>query len=486
MRSSSRRVVLGFLATVVALAWVSGCGADKPPPWMSPDSSTDATGDTAMADTPSDYSYEPPPDGVYDPFDDTIADPTGEPLPPDADDDGLPDDVEVTLGTDPHDPDTDDDGYTDGVEALAGTNPRDPWSKIPETDYYVILPYMGAPDTRELDFTARLGKGDVFFLVDTTGSMITAINNVRNSLATVIVPAVSGAIADVVMGVGDFRDFPNGVYGDMGDWPYQLRQPMTADIAAVQTALNNLHAGGGADEPESMLEGFHGAVTGGSCPAGMFGTACFREDSHPIIVAVTDATCHNCTDTLGWYDGSVSAHTWTETMDALNARNVKILGAAVKILAFIPAAGRPDLVAAAEDTGSYTSAGVPTVYDSMGGDVSAVVVDGIVDLVGAATQDVSARSEDDPTDSVDARQFIKSIRPVWASSATSWDLTTFYGVSGGTTVRFSITFLNDFLPQGYHVQLFRAQIVVHDVPGMTTLDVRNVYIVVPAIGGALI
>jgi hypothetical protein len=99
---------------------------------------------------------------------------------------------------------------------------------------------------------------------------------------------------------------------------------------------------------------------------------------------------------------------------------------------------------------------------------------------------VSARGIDDPSDAVDATLFIKEIRPVWASDATSFDDTTFYGVSGGTTVRFSLTFQNDFRPHETHVQIYLAQIEVFDVATGLALDVRNVYIVVPAEGGFLI
>jgi len=41
----------------------------------------------------------------------------------DSDQDGLTDQEEQALGTDPHNPDTDGDGYLDGAEVKAGYNP---------------------------------------------------------------------------------------------------------------------------------------------------------------------------------------------------------------------------------------------------------------------------------------------------------------------------------------------------------------------------
>ena len=49
-----------------------------------------------------------------------------------------------------------------------------------------------------------------------------------------------------------------------------------------------------------------------------------------------------------------------------------------------------------------------------------------------------------------------------------------------------MTFVNDFLPSETFVQIFQADIEVFEVRSMTVLDSRNVYIVVPAIGGVLI
>lgn len=417
---------------------------------------------------------------------------TGPPPAADGDADGLPDDDERERGTDPANPDTDGDGIEDGVEVVAGTDPRDRTSTIPPTDFYVVLPYRDPEVNRELEFRARLGRGDIFFLVDTTGSMGLAIHNVQSSLSGTIVPAVRDAIADAVMGVGDFRDFPIDPYGSPRDWTFVVRQPMTADVSAVQSALNRLAAGGGGDEPESSTEALYESVAGTCASGAGYGAACFREGSRAIIVHVTDANFHNGPDASHDYGPSVpSPRRWSEALEALNRRGVKIVGVAVNsaplpIPVPIPVDSRDDLEALARATSSRSASGTLTVYTADGGRVSSAVVDGIVDLVGAETQDVSARSLDHEGDAVDATRFIRAIRPLRASRATRFDATTFYGVAGGTTVTFQVTFVNDFLPATDRVQIYRAYIEVFDVASSTTLDRRNVYVVVPAEGGVLI
>ena len=51
------------------------------------------------------------------------------PIDKDADEDGLPDEGELLMGTDMHHPDTDRDGFSDGDEVSIGTNPLDPNSR---------------------------------------------------------------------------------------------------------------------------------------------------------------------------------------------------------------------------------------------------------------------------------------------------------------------------------------------------------------------
>lgn len=420
--------------------------------------------------------------------------------PADGDNDGIPDGAEGSFGTDPGNPDTDGDGVEDGVEVLAGTDPTSAASTIPPTDFYVVLPYMDPEQHRPLDFTARLGRADVYFLVDTTGSMLGPLNNVRTSLSGTIVPAINAAIADAVMGVGDFRDYysatpptnesiPDGAFGGPGDYTFMNRQSMTTDITAVQAALDALRIGGGDDGPESSTEALYQASAGTCADGSGFGAACFRAMSHPIIVHVTDAPFHNGPDPANDYPASFGMQTWSNTLAAMNAQDVKVIGAAVgRTIIGIPSyESQSDLNALAAGTGSLAADGSATVYRAMGGTVSTSVVNGIADLVGAATQDVSARSLDDTTDTVDATQFIRAITPSHASrSIASMDATTFYGVPGGTTVTFDVTFVNDTVPATSRVQIYKAYIEVFDVASGTALDRRNVYIVIPAMGGSIL
>jgi hypothetical protein len=76
----------------------------------------------------------------------------------DSDGDGLSDEEEIALGTDPFNPDTDGDGYPDGLEVALGSNPLDPKS-IPDIRSHVFpgIPIAiqnagtKAPETHSVD-----------------------------------------------------------------------------------------------------------------------------------------------------------------------------------------------------------------------------------------------------------------------------------------------------------------------------------------------
>ncbi|HPB31013.1 MAG TPA: hypothetical protein PLB62_06120, partial [Candidatus Sumerlaeota bacterium] len=73
----------------------------------------------------------------------------------DSDDDGLPDVIEMGIGTNPYDKDTDDDGISDGDEYY-GTGPNLRWFGVKTDPFYPDSDSDGLPDGLELGVTQRI------------------------------------------------------------------------------------------------------------------------------------------------------------------------------------------------------------------------------------------------------------------------------------------------------------------------------------------
>lgn len=442
-------------------------------------------------------------------------------LDPDSDNDGLSDAEERgTYSTDPYDIDSDHDGVTDLGEAIGTmTDPNDAMSTIPPEDFFVVLPYNGASETRELRFDTNLQFADIYFLIDTTGSMQGPIDNVTSSLSS-ISAQISTRIPNVQMGVGHYDDFPFGGgftgYGGPGDVPYHNDQNITDNLAAVQTALNSLSAAGGADTPESSVEAIYQTATGegatwtysgaspftlarNPCPAvpdetgRRRGFPCFRPESLPIVVLVTDAPFHNGPGGSDGYVGiSPAPHYFDQAVTALNNIGARFIGVAV---GSGPEAHEREV---ATMTGTVDLGGAPLVYLASDGTVSSSIVMGIETIAGRTPQDVDTTTENVPgnPDGFDATLFIKAITPLegynMGSSGprpgvtyTSKDEHTFFQVVPGTQVEFTVRFLNDVRPPAASAQIFRATIIVRG-NGVARLDSHNVYIVVPPDGAIIL
>jgi hypothetical protein len=367
---------------------------------------------------------------------------------------------------------------------------------------------------RTLRFGTNLQVADVYFLVDTTGSMGGPIANVQSSLMRIASEATA-RIPNLQMGVGKFEDFPFGGifgYGSGGDLPYEHLQDITDDLGLVRDGLSRLTLGNGADGPESSSEAIYQTATGlgGSwrytdgttvdvprkdCVAipdelsRRRGYPCFRPGALPIVVHVTDVT---------WHDNHMGANAYTgitpEANDFEAAANAMLALGGRFIGVCVSGGGRPEAEEMARRTGSVDGAGTPLVYDASGGTVSDAVIEGIETLAGDTPQDVSTRTENvaGNPDEFDATLFIKAIYPVEGyfggvpmTGYTSKDDTTFYGVTPGTLVDFGIDFMNDVREPAATAQIFKARIIVVG-NGVATLDMRNVYIVVPPEGGTVL
>jgi hypothetical protein len=422
----------------------------------------------------------------------------------------------------------------------------------PQQDFFFILPYNDPAGTQQkpLDFSTLVPALDVFFIMDTTGSMTGEMNNLKSSLNSTVIPGIQAAVANSEFGVGFHDDFPVDSYGTSGggctDQPFGLLQAITNNAAAVTTAVNALTLSCGDDEPEAGIEGIYQAATGdglaGPSPTSVavnhtgVGGVGFRTGTMPVIVPISDADSHrispdpgNCNDeNPDYYSSDVAtyAHSLPQTETALSNICARVVGIApignascsavtyytalaTSTGARIPPAAwdvgtRPTGCSEAQCCTGQNGAGQATDGDGLcplvflastsGTGVSASIVTGIQmltrfatftvnDTVSGVTSDTSGNPLPAPHTTAD---FIKMVTPTNFMvpppppiiPAPTFDATSFYGVTPGTTVGFTVNAFNDFIMPSDNAQIFEATIQVL-AGGCTPLDQRTVLILVP-------
>ncbi|NMC68876.1 MAG: hypothetical protein GYA57_02270 [Myxococcales bacterium] len=436
----------------------------------------------------------------------------------DSDNDGVRDLDEISLHhTDPCRADTDGDTVTDLIEIAYGSPPTDPTDSPRERgDFVFIEPYLNDPEpwVDTLVFSTALQKADVYFLVDTTGSMGGEIANLRSSIRSTVIPGIIAAIPDSWTGVGHFDDYPVSPYGDSstGDVSYRNLQNLTSDAAASQTAANALPSHYGADGPESHVPALWTVATGDrsrtlpsipapSCAAGRVGYPCFRSDAVRVIVLITDAAFHNGpggTEPYAATVGGVTPPTYIQARDALVAARIKVIGVNSG-----GTYGRPNLETLARDTGAVDSGGGVLVYDisSDGTGLGAQVINAVQTLANNVPIRVDARFVDDPADAVDTRTAFLDYIETNTSGRTIHDPATdtdrvcttlasadsdgdghpdyFPSLLPGTSVCWDIHVKrNETVAATSDAQIFRATInVIGDLS--TPLDSRDIFFLVP-------
>lgn len=383
---------------------------------------------------------------------DPLADSDGDGAPDvrdlDSDNDGVPDKDEAK-----YDPDgmkgcrvtidCDGDGVIDVIEIAANSDPGDNMAIPADAGLYFVLPYQEPEKVKDFEFSTGIAKADIYFMIDTTASMQPAIDNLKASIDTEIIPTILNgdtnvnppipAIDDAWIGIGEFRDVPWLPYGEMNDQLYRFQfninnQTVKGDMAppafdgqkysapaSVKTILGSLVAGGGGDAPEATTQalwlaakndtfsltigGIWNPNTPYACalPGGV-GIPCFRPGGVPIFVMITDAAFHNGSNAAYNYDpmkvgGTVK--TYLDTLNALKSIHAKVVGVPVSTGA--PNAARVDLTDLATKTestwydpqfGGKINPLVPT-SDVGAGNVSKEVVRLLGRLAGAGLHDVT-------------------------------------------------------------------------------------------------
>jgi hypothetical protein len=388
-----------------------------------------------------------------------------------------------------------DGGVPDGAPDVAEDAAPD--AEVVEVDLPCVeIPFEGEPVQVAMETEARIGRADVVFLVDSTNSMTQEIAAIRDHLQHQLAPAISAAIPDAHVGVADFRDFPVPPYGEPSDYPFRLRQTVTADIAQVQAAVSAIRVAGGGDEPESQVEALYQLATGEGlqpfvspspgCARGGLGYACLRRDALPVVLLFTDAPFHNGPGgSLPYVGISPPPHTYAEALDAL-------LGLGIRVMGFASGRGaeRRDLNRLARDTGAVDASGQPLVFD-IGPNAERLTTE-VVEAIGTFAEttvfDVDLVLRDPvPGDGVDVTAFVERVVAVRADPPEGvTDIDTeagiFFGVRAGTRVVYELHLHNDAVAPGPEPQTYQLDVIFRG-DGRFMLSRQSVLLVIPGADG---
>jgi hypothetical protein len=159
---------------------------------------------------------------------------------------------------------------------------------------------------------------EVFFIMDTTGSMAPAIRGLQKAVTTIAVDLRQRlGVGNACFGVGDVKDFsPDASY------IYRTTQRVVCEqdpsLPKINAAVKTLTQGGGGSEPEAQTIGITQAMTGAgqNYPPMLPGQeAGFHDGAFHVIVLITDASFNQG----GGYP------TIDETARTLNAADTKIV-----------------------------------------------------------------------------------------------------------------------------------------------------------------
>jgi VCBS repeat-containing protein len=147
-----------------------------------------------------------------------------------------------------------------------------------------------------------IGKLDILFLADNTGSMGPAIANVKAN-AQSLLQDLSNTYNDIQIGVAKYGSDPSEFSASYTKYSrsraaYKLLEPVNAGtISDSVNAINQWTASGGGDWPEANFFALHQAATSGSSINGFYTgyDTKWRSDAKKVIIWFGDAYSHTST-----------------------------------------------------------------------------------------------------------------------------------------------------------------------------------------------
>jgi hypothetical protein len=387
----------------------------------------------------------------------------------------------------------------------------------PQRDFFFVVPYGDDPSPKNdvLTFSTNIKQADVAFVMDTTGSMSSAITNLKAALSGTLMTQLQAAIPNVGLAVVDYRDF-----GD--SWTVKVNQVVTTNLTLAKNGVAPMSASGGGDTAEAAIAAMQYTLTGqanSGIPAhantvpGTFGGVDFRTGSVPIVVNITDADWHDPSGNATMASLQTAfANTKAKFVNIAEASSGNGPEAQANTLSDatgsnVPASAFGTVAGCAAGqccTGKSGAGRAPTgpsgtcrlnFLSQSGSGVSTGIVKAIEAIAVGSSFDVKASASNDPKNSggVDATKFIKALRamdegdpangcPAAPAKDSDGDgiKDTFLAVKAGTPVCFEvIPAKNTIVPAAIDPQFFNAFVDVIAVQGNLKLDQRSVLFLVP-------
>ncbi len=327
-----------------------------------------------------------------------------------------------------------------------------------EGDRIDVMIIGGETVTRSVNVTipdegAVFDRVDIMFLVDVSGSYRSSIAQFK-ARAVDLVNAFEASGTNVSTGLASFSDFPISPWGATRDYAYRLDQALTSNADDTVAAINELTLLSGADGPESQLEALYQLATGAGrtvdgqpgagIPASSVG---WRDGALRIIFLATDASFHNPEPGTTRHTPGYPGASWTQTVNALNAQNIRVFGL---------------------ERGS-TVTDVRAIVEQTNGEVFQLdsASSQIVEAVQEALEGVAQSLDLKLVPNGDFAGLIQSIDPAEIP-----------GVDRGDTVSFTVELSRGDGGPGEHVFVFRliavadGTAVIEEIPVIVTIDDR--------------
>ncbi|HNW83229.1 MAG TPA: hypothetical protein PKG52_10100 [bacterium] len=350
---------------------------------------------------------------------------------------------------------------------------------------YALLEKDAAAMPLPVDLTSTPEGTDVLLIFDTSGSMTSSMDVLKNSISTIT--------ANIRTYIPD-SDFAVVTLGTLGYSPFTALQNVTDDLTAITTKVGTLTYGNGSEEYHTLTieQSASGAGTnqsirttaGGTvynttvpaatCGTGLRGGVCFRENSLPAFILMSDEVFN----TTGWIWDTGAETTIDDVAESMNAINAKI--------AVIDSSGDSKVLSGnaatlASKTNSYDLSGAEHYFSvpTTGAELNLKIEEAAKAIYDSTKMDVGIELESVEDNIIESTQFVKSYATVSATPADSIDskdTSKFYGALRETVLRYSLSLQNTTTVPG-EVKFIKLRIKAKW--NAMTLDSKEVTLVIP-------